>query len=117
MDIIFAGMHDSLYGDKIRKNFFKSKSDRNLWIRLNAERIQYSQKILNDIDMPLGEIGDRFSCTQVSINQLEYDEYERQAPRFSLEELFLLSQPELFRLADERNREKIQKMFVNSKDI
>lgn len=110
-------MHDSLYGDKIRKNFFKSESDRNLWIKLNAERIQYSQKFLNRVDLPLGEIGERFSCMQVSVNQLEYDEHERQAPRFSLEELLLLSEPELFKLADERNRERIQKMFANSKDM
>jgi len=100
-----------------KKVFFKSESERNLWIKLNAERIQYSQKILNNIDAQLAEIDERFSCMQISANQLEFDEYEREAPRFSFDELFLLSQPELFRLADERNREKIQKMFSDSKNM
>jgi hypothetical protein len=101
---------DEIYKGKVRKNFFKNEEERMLWVRLNAEHIQYSTKILNHKDVPLGEIGKPFSCMQISLNQLTYDEYESDAPRFSFEEL-VLPHDELFRLADKRNRETIKKMF------
>jgi len=93
-----------------RKIFFKNESERMLWIRLNAERIQYSQKMLNGINESIGKIDEPFSIMQTSLNQLSYDEHRRNAPRFSFEEL-VLSHDELFRLADRRNKKKLVEMF------
>jgi len=100
-----------------RKIFFKDESERLLWIRLNAERLQYSEKMLNN---KLNEIAIRngvepLSFMQVSANQLEYDEIKRNAPRFSFEEL-LLSEEELFRLTKNRNKENFIKMFGTELD-
>ena len=92
------------------KNFFKNENERLLWIKLNAERIQYSAKILNHQDLEIGKVGEPFSCMQVSENQLMYDEEKRDAPRFTLEEL-VLPHPELFRLAENRNKQKLTEMF------
>lgn len=91
--------------------FFKSEEDRNLWIRLNAERIQYSHKKLNKIDEDLGAIDKPYSHLWVSNNQLDYDEQKREVPRFSLEELSSLSMEELFKLSIIRNKTKILEMF------
>ena len=43
---------EMMYKDKVKKNFFKDESQRNLWIRLNAEHIQYSNNIskINEVD-------------------------------------------------------------------
>jgi hypothetical protein len=96
------------------KNFFKSDTERNLWIKLNAERIRYSNKVANRIDEEdLGDIDKPFSPMWISNNQLEFDEHEREALRFSFEELLTLSQEELFRLSVERNKEKIKLLFDN----
>jgi hypothetical protein len=93
------------------KNFFNSEKDRMLWVKLNAERIQYSNKILNNEDTPMGEIGTPYTCMQISLNQLEYDENNCDAPRFSLEELVVLLPNELFGLAKVRNIERIREIF------
>lgn len=93
-----------------RKIFFKDRNERQLWIRLNAERIQYSEKMLNGIEEDLGEPDKAFSIMQLSKNQIEYDEIKRNAPRFSFEEL-LLPHPELLRLVESRNKRKITEMF------
>ena len=92
------------------KNFFKDENERLLWIRLNAERLQYSAKILNHQDLEIGELGKPFSCMQISENQLTYDEEKLDAPRLSLEEL-VLPHPELFRLADKKSKKKLTEMF------
>jgi hypothetical protein len=92
------------------QNFFKNENERLLWIRLNAERLQYSAKILNHQDLEIGELGKPFSCMQISENQLMYDEKKLDAPRFSLEEL-VLPHSELFRLAENRNKKKLTEMF------
>lgn len=98
-----------------RKSFFKSEKDRLLWVRLNAERIQYSSKIINNIDIPIGEIGEPNSCLQVSMNQLIYDEAYRDKPRFSFEEL-VMSHNELFKLDQKRNKDVLNVLFtVNSR--
>jgi hypothetical protein len=47
---------------------------------------------------------------QISENQLMYDEEKLDAPRLSLEEL-VLPHPELFKLADRRNKKKLTEMF------
>jgi hypothetical protein len=82
-----------------RKTFFKSESDRNLWIRLNAELIQYRNKMLYCIYKELGTVHDPYTPMWFSNNQLIYDEFNRDAPRLSFEELLLLSLPELYELS------------------
>lgn len=84
---------------------------RMLWIKLNAERIQYAQKKLNNIDEPLGDIDTLYSCMYVSKTQLEYDEKNCGEPRFSLEELSTLLPEELFRLAEKRGTSKLFMLF------
>jgi hypothetical protein len=108
-------VEDTVFEDKVRKNFFKDENERLLWIRLNAQHIQYSSKKVNHIDKPLGELGVRFSYMQISANQLEYDEYMCDAPRYSFEELLTLSDEDMFKLARKRNEEEIRKMFANFK--
>jgi hypothetical protein len=103
-------VRDELYKDKVRKNFFKDENQRNLWIRLNAEHIQYVSKKTNGIDKPLGEIGQTYSFMQISANQLDYDEHMCDTPRFSFEEL-VLPHDELFKLEKKRNKETLGKMF------
>ena len=97
----------------MKKNFFKSESERLLWVKLNAERIQFSTKLLNNQDTPMGEIGQPYTCMQISLNQLEYDEANCDELRFSFEEFLVLTAKELFNLARYRNAEKIHKMFAS----
>jgi hypothetical protein len=97
-----------------KKNFFKSDTERQLWIKLNAERIRYDNNITNRIvDEDLGSIDKQYSPMWISNNQLEYDEHERQALRFSFEELLTLTPQELYKLAEERNLAKIKTLFEN----
>jgi len=96
-------------------NFFKNENERQLWIKLNAEHIQYSQKVVNNQDEELGTVDDRYSCMWVSRNQLEYDEANKDAPRFSLEELLTLSQQDMLRLSRSRNAETIRELFESFK--
>ena len=51
----------------------------------------------------------------VSRNQLEYDEANKDAPRFSLEELLTLSQQDMLRLSRSRNAETIRRLFEGFK--
>ena len=95
------------------KNFFRNKGERELWIRLNAERIQYRNKMLNCEEQPFGSISEPQSCMWVSKNQLIYDEQCRESPRFSFEEL-LLTREELFRLEIKREEEEQKKMKEQS---
>lgn len=92
------------------KNFFKNERERLLWIRLNAERIQYAERILHHRELELGEIGEPFTCMQISENQLEYDENTYNAPRYSLEEL-VLPHDELFKISERRSKQKLTEMF------
>ncbi len=95
------------------KNFFRNKGERELWIRLNAERIQYSKKMLNSEEHPLGSISEPQSCMWISGNQLVYDEHCCESPRFSFEEL-LLTREELLRLEIKREEEEQKKMKEQS---
>lgn len=88
-----------------RKSFFRRESERNLWIRLNAERLQYGDKIRKRKESAMGSVDEPHTYMWISRNQLDYDEHERRAPRFSLEEL-LLSPAELFRLEKQREDEE-----------
>jgi hypothetical protein len=94
----------------MKKNFFKNEQDRLLWIRLNAERMQYAFKVRDNQDVELGEFDEAFSLMQTSQNQLEYDEATSDAPRYSLEEL-VLPHNELLRLTDNRSKKKLTEMF------
>lgn len=94
----------------MHKSFFKNNEERLLWIRLNAERIQYSTKKLNHNDVPIGKIGELYSCMQISLNQLIFDQSVRGELRFSFEEL-VLSHEELFQLSQNRSRENFNKKF------
>jgi len=91
-----------------RKTFFRSGSERNLWIRLNAERLQYGDRVRERKESPMGSVDKPHTYMWISNNQLEYDEHERRAPRFSLEEL-LLSPAELFRLEQQREDEELRR--------
>lgn len=103
---------NDLYIGKEKKEFFKDEKERNLWIRLNAERIRYSHKIVNDVyKEDLGSIEEERSPLWISHNQLIYDEYMHDCPRFSFEELSAMSHEDLFALAQERNQEIINKIF------
>lgn len=84
-------------------NFFKSETDRMLWIKLNAERIHF-----NHDSTELGNINEAYTPMNISRNQLVYDETNCSEPRFSLEELLLCSQNELERLNAKRNMETIE---------
>jgi hypothetical protein len=91
------------------KNFFKSNSERNLWIKLNAERIMYSNHIINPaLNEDIGGVDEIDTPMYISSNQLEYDENEHDVPRFSFEELLLLSPNDLLKLANERHGIKTQ---------
>jgi len=97
---------------KIKKNFFKDEAERNLWVRLNAEHIRYFHKVVNHKDEEdLGAIDKPYSHLWVSNNQLTYDEYMRDAPRYSFEELIGLNEADMLRLSRKRNQEEIKKMF------
>jgi hypothetical protein len=108
-------IRDNLFDGKVKKVFFKDQEQRSLWVRLNAEHIQYSSKVLNNLDEPLGKIGEPFSYMQISENQLTYDEFMCNAPRFSFEEL-VMSHQQLFKLAQKRNEDKIKKAYNEAKD-
>lgn len=100
---------------KPSKSFFRNDKDRNLWIRLNAERIRYSNEVVNNIKTEdLGSIDEQYTSMWVSNNQLEYDERMCKAPRFSLAELASLSQDELINLSRQRNQQVLQELFGDS---
>lgn len=92
--------------------FFKNTEERMLWVRLNAERIQYSIKKITNKDVLIGKVGEIHSCMQISSNQLEYDEAKCDKPRLSFEEL-VFSHEELFNLCEDKARQKIRENFDN----
>jgi len=81
-----------------KKNFFKNEKERDIWIKINAEVIRYRMKNLGHEDVPMGSVDEEQTCLWMSKNQLDYDEHNRDAPRFSLEQLIMLSLPELHRI-------------------
>jgi hypothetical protein len=107
MVIISNGMH------KEKKIFFKSEADRNLWIKLNAELIGYFQETVNHKKKEdLGSVDKPYSHMWVSNNQLTYDEFNKDAPRFSLEELLTLSLDDLIRITRKQHKEFVEKHFT-----
>lgn len=91
---------------------FKSETDRNLWIKLNAERIQYNFKIRN-----AKEKDDFDICLRISENQLKYDENENTAPRYSMEELLTLTPKELYQLQNKKEQNIIDRIYNEEDDI
>jgi len=104
--------------------FFKDEKQRNLWLRLNAEHIRFTNYYVRkcnvedlggdveEIEMEdLGDFDTVYSPYWVSKNQLEYDEKNRDAPRLSLEELSALSQEEILAITQRRNGELLKEIF------
>ncbi len=97
---------------KKRKIFFKSESERNLWVKLNAEVIRYFHETVNNKEREdLGDINTPYSYTWISNNQLTYDEHECDAPRFSFEELLTLNFSDLIKITRKQHREFTVKTF------
>ena len=93
-------------------SLFKSESDRQLWIRLNAKYLQWFQKTRNKHDCPFDgpNPNDYGHCMGVSRNQLEFDEASGKL-RFTLIELSTLDMEDLNRLAMEQLRQFIKESF------
>jgi len=96
-------------------NFFKSDEERNLWIKLNAERIQYNSKVRLGVDRELGTIKDPTSAMFQSNNQLTYDEMTQPELRFTLEEL-LLPEEDLYYLAKNRSERLMWETMGQTED-
>lgn len=97
---------------KERKIFFKSESERNLWVKLNAEVIRYFHETVNNKEREdLGDVDTPYSYMWISNNQLIYDEYECDAPRFSFEELLTLEHKDLVKLIRKHHQEFVEKTF------
>lgn len=80
----------------MNSKFFNNEKDRNLWIKLNAERIQYMDFVVTNEKKDLGDINTPYSPMWISKNQLEYDENNSNELRFTLEQFLLMSDKELF---------------------
>lgn len=109
---------NKIYKDRTRKNFFKSETDRNLWIKLNAELIRYFNETYNNKPKgeELGDVDAPYSYMSISANQLEYDEYMRDEPRISMEELLTLDFPALVKIAQKIDQETIRRIFMEDPD-
>jgi hypothetical protein len=81
---------------KTKSKFFKKESDRNLWIKLNAERIMFMSLVVGDTNVELGDINTPYSPMWISKNQLEYDEKHEDNLRFTLEQFLTMTDKELF---------------------
>jgi hypothetical protein len=97
---------------------FNSNKDRELWIRLNAERQIEWEKGLTYFNRKSGEHLPTLQALhprsmkealQISRNQLEYDEKEKGKLRFTLEELLTLDMEGLKEIQHEEHLEWIRK--------
>ena len=101
-----------IYEGLEKKNFFRNEAALNLWLRLNAEHIRFFNKVVNGIDREdLGAIDKPYTPYWVSNNQLTYDEYKCDAPRFTLEELSSLSHEEILVICERRTKQVFYEMF------
>lgn len=103
------------------QNYFKTESERNLWIKLNAEVIQYYHNKMNNCNIKdLGSTDKENSFLWTSKNQLEYDEAVGKSLRFSFEELLTLSFSELVKLMKKRNKilaaENLSRLSIDLND-
>ena len=102
----------SLYEGKIRKTFFDDEEKRNLWVRLNAERIRHAHNHYNHPTTDdLGDLDKPNSPYWISNNQLTYDEYIEDQPRLSLEELSVMNHDDLRILSEKRESDVMQKIW------
>lgn len=95
--------------------FFKNKGERELWIKLNAERIYYHQKKSNN-KFKMGDINTPYTAMTISHNQLIYDEKKNESLRLSFEELLNLSPDELNELYNRRLTEKYNNSLKKNVD-
>lgn len=91
-----------------KANFFRNEKERDIWIRINAEVIMYSRKKRCHEDVPMGSVDAEQTCLWISKNQLDFDENNLDAPRFSLEQLIMLSIPELFRIELQKEADRVR---------
>lgn len=82
---------------------FARVEERELWIKLNAERIV---RHLKRQDVPMGSIGEKWSAMDISNNQLVADEKNGKL-RFTLAELLTCSHKELEDIKRRRHEEFI----------
>lgn len=104
--------YDEVFEGNEKKSFFRDEEQRNLWLRLNAERIRYARNryfYLHSDD--LGSIDKPNTPLWISNNQLTYDEYVSDAPRLSLVELSSMSHENLLILSEERESETMKKIW------
>jgi len=97
------------------KKLFNSDGDRNLWIKLNAERMILFDK--NSYDEKTGKpyynaLHPRSmdAAMEISARQCEYDEKQGKL-RYSLEELLTLDYDGLKAISDKKHKELIDKMI------
>lgn len=83
---------------------FRSAADRNLYIRLNAERIDEFHQKVNRGAPNMGAVDAPYSSMWISNNQVEYDEKQGKL-RFSMEQLLTLGPEDFLVLQQEHIRE------------
>jgi hypothetical protein len=97
----------------LNESFFNSNSDRELWIKLNAERqILFDKNCYDKTGKPyVNAISPRTmeQALQISRRQLEYDEKNGKL-RYTLEELLLLDYEELKSISDKKHKEICDKL-------
>ena len=102
---------------KFNESLFNSNEDRELWIRLNAERqiewekgLTYFDKQTNTYKPTQQALHPRSMevALEISRRQCEHDEKEGKL-RYSLEELLLLDQLELNKIGQKRHQEWCKK--------
>jgi len=102
----------------MENKFFKTESERELWIKLNAERQIEWEKGLTYFDREtqthkptLQALNPRTisEALEISKNQLEYDEKNNDNPRYSLEEMLTLDIDGLNKIGTRRHKEWCEK--------
>lgn len=102
----------------MENNFFRTESERKLWIKLNAERQIEWEKCLTYFDKEtqthkptLQALNPRTmdEALEISKNQLEYDEQNKDKPRYSLEEMLTLDIDGLNKIAATQHQEWCEK--------
>ncbi len=105
----------------MENKFFKTESERELWINLNAERqidyesgLTYFDRETQTYKPTLQALSPRTmgEALEISRNQLEYDEKNRSKPRFSLEELLTLNIDRLNRIGENNHQEWYKKFGI-----
>lgn len=102
----------------MKNKFFKTESERELWIKLNAERqiewergLTYFDKKTQTYKPTLQALYPRTmdEALEISRNQLEYDEQNKDKPRYSLEEMLTLDIKGLNEIGRKQHQEWIKK--------